>query len=286
MVAKFIDGKEIAAKQRAALVSEISGFSALVGRPPGIAVIRVGEDAASKIYVASKKRTAQTLGLNSWEHALPEQTTQAALLGLIAKLNEDACVDGILVQLPLPKHLDTHQVLQAILPEKDVDGFHPANAGSLFQGLPTLVPCTPLGVMKMLEEIQCPLAGKRAVVIGRSNIVGRPMAALLLNASATVVLCHSRSDVKAETQRADIVIAAVGVAGLVKADWIREGAVVVDVGMNRDAAGKLCGDVAFDEVSRKAAWITPVPGGVGPMTIAMLMHNTLQAAKTRCPQKI
>jgi len=271
----------MAAKQRARLVSEVSSFAGLMGRPPGIAVVRVGEDAASKLYVASKKRTAETLGLNSWEHALPEETTQAKLLGLIAQLNEDEGVDGILVQLPLPKHLDTQQVLGAILPEKDVDGFHPLNAGSLFQGLPALVPCTPLGVMKMLEEIGCPVAGKRAVVVGRSNIVGRPMAALLLNASATVVLCHSKSEVKAETQRADILIAAVGVAKLIKADWIKEGAVVVDVGMNRDEAGKLCGDVEFEGARRKAGWITPVPGGVGPMTIAMLMHNTVQAANMR-----
>jgi len=281
MVAKLINGTEIAAKQRALLLPEISRFVESMGRPPGIAVIRVGEDSASKTYVASKKRTAQALGLHSWEHALPEQTTQAQLLGLIARLNEEEAVDGILVQLPLPRHLDAQQVLRAVLPEKDVDGFHPVNAGSLFQGVPTLVPCTPLGVMKLLEEIECPLAGRRAVVIGRSNIVGRPMAALLLNASATVVLCHSKSEVKAETQRADIVIAAVGMAGLVRADWIKEGAVVVDVGMNRDEAGKLCGDVAFEEVKEKAAWLTPVPGGVGPMTIAMLMGNTVQAAKAR-----
>ncbi|MCL2012601.1 MAG: bifunctional methylenetetrahydrofolate dehydrogenase/methenyltetrahydrofolate cyclohydrolase FolD [Cystobacterineae bacterium] len=281
MVAKLIDGKAIAEKQRALLIPEVSRFANAVGRPPGIAVVRVGEDPASKTYVASKKRTAQALGLNSWEHALPEHTKQAELLGLIARLNEDACVDGILVQLPLPKHLDAHEVLRAISPGKDIDGFHPVNAGSLFQGVPTLVPCTPLGVMKMLEEMGYSVAGKRAVVIGRSNIVGRPMAALLLNASATVVLCHSKSDVKAEALRADIVISAVGTAGLVKADWVREGAVVVDVGMNRDAAGKLCGDVVFEEVREKAGWITPVPGGVGPMTIAMLMYNTVQAAKLR-----
>ena len=282
MVAKLIDGKAIAAKQRALLFSEVSAFQGAMGRPPGIAVVRVGEDAASQTYVNSKKRTAEALGLNSWEHALPQHTTQAELQSLIAQLNEDESVDGILVQLPLPKHLDTHEVLRAISPQKDVDGFHPTNAGKLFQGLPALVPCTPLGVMKMLKEIECSPAGKRAVVIGRSNIVGRPMAALLLNASATVVLCHSRSDVKAETLRADIVIAAVGVAALVKADWIAEGAVVVDVGMNRDEEGKLCGDVAFEEVKEKASWITPVPGGVGPMTIAMLMHNTVKAAKARC----
>ncbi|MCL2625413.1 MAG: bifunctional methylenetetrahydrofolate dehydrogenase/methenyltetrahydrofolate cyclohydrolase FolD [Cystobacterineae bacterium] len=282
MVAKLIDGKAMAEKQRALLVEEVRGFEKATGRPPGIAVLRAGEDPASRIYVASKKRTAQSLGLNSWEHVLPEQVTQSELLGLIERLNGEEEVDGILVQLPLPKHLDTHAVLRAILPQKDVDGFHPMNAGSLFQGMPTLVPCTPLGVMKMLEEIGCGVAGKRAVVIGRSNIVGRPMAALLLNASASVVLCHSKSDVRAETLRADIVIAAVGVAGLVRGDWIREGAIVIDVGMNRGEGGKLCGDVAFEEVSQKAAWLTPVPGGVGPMTIAMLMHNTVQAAKLRC----
>ncbi|MCL2177988.1 MAG: bifunctional methylenetetrahydrofolate dehydrogenase/methenyltetrahydrofolate cyclohydrolase FolD [Proteobacteria bacterium] len=282
MVAQLIDGKAIAGRQRALLAGEVVAFANAMGRPPGIAVIRAGEDPASKIYVASKKRTAESLGLNSWEHALPEHTTQAELLSLIAGLNAQEAVDGILVQLPLPKHLDTHSVLRAVLPQKDVDGFHPMNAGSLFQGKPTLVPCTPLGVMKMLEEIGYKVEGKRAVVIGRSNIVGRPMAALLLNASASVVLCHSKSDVRAETLRADIVVSAVGVAGLLRGDWIREGAVVVDVGMNRGEGGKLCGDVVFEEVFQKAAWLTPVPGGVGPMTIAMLMHNTVQAAKSRC----
>jgi methylenetetrahydrofolate dehydrogenase (NADP+)/methenyltetrahydrofolate cyclohydrolase len=203
------------------------------------------------------------------------------LLALVHKLNADDAVDGILVQLPLPKHLDSNAVLEAIDPAKDVDGFHAINAGYLFQGRPTLVACTPFGVMRMLEEIGCDLVGKNCVVIGRSNIVGRPMAMLLLNASATVTICHSKSDVAAEVKRADVVIAAVGVSKLVKGEWIKPGAIVIDVGMNRGADGKLCGDVDFESAKEKAAWITPVPGGVGPMTIAMLMGNTVIAARAR-----
>lgn len=279
MTAQLIDGKALALKVRDGLKGQAAEILARYGRPPGIAVVRVGEDPASKVYVTSKEKTAQELGFGSWHHHLDASVSQAELLALVQKLNADPAVDGILVQLPLPKHIDATTVLEAISPAKDVDGFHAVNAGHLFQGRPGLVPCTPAGVMRMLEEIHFVPAGKRCVVIGRSNIVGRPMAMLLLNASATVTICHSKSDVAAEVRRADLVVAAVGVSRLVKGDWIQPGAVVIDVGMNRGADGKLSGDVEFDAAKEKASWITPVPGGVGPMTIAMLMHNTVLAAR-------
>jgi len=281
MTAQLIDGKALAAKVRGELKDQAAELVKRFGRPPGIAVVRVGEDPASKTYVTSKKKTAEELGFGSWEHHLDAGTTQQDLLALVAKLNADPAVDGILVQLPLPKHLDATQVLEAIDPAKDVDGFHAVNAGHLFQGRPTLVACTPFGVMRMFEEIKYDLSGKNCVVVGRSNIVGRPMAMLLLNASATVTICHSKSDVAAEVRRADVVVAAVGVAKLVRGEWIKPGAVVIDVGMNRNAEGKLCGDVDFETAKERAAWITPVPGGVGPMTIAMLMSNTVKAARAR-----
>jgi methylenetetrahydrofolate dehydrogenase (NADP+)/methenyltetrahydrofolate cyclohydrolase len=281
MAAQLIDGKALAAKVKDGLKEEASGIGRKRGHPPGIAVVRVGEDPASKIYVTSKKKTAEELGFGSWEHHLDAGTSQSDLLGLVARLNADPKVDGILVQLPLPKQIDSNAVLLAIDPSKDVDGFHPVNAGHLFQGKPGLVACTPAGVMRMLEEIKFNALGKNAVVIGRSNIVGRPMAALLINASATVTVCHSKSDVQAEVRRADLVVAAVGVKHLVKGEWIKPGAVVIDVGMNRGADGKLSGDVEFEAARERAAWITPVPGGVGPMTIAMLMSNTVAAARAR-----
>jgi methylenetetrahydrofolate dehydrogenase (NADP+)/methenyltetrahydrofolate cyclohydrolase len=281
MTAQIIDGKALSAKVKAGLKDEVAAIKAKHGRPPGIAVVRVGEDPASKVYVTSKEKTAQELGFGSWHHHLDDKVTQAELMALVQKLNADDAVDGILVQLPLPKHLDSTAVLEAIDPSKDVDGFHAVNAGHLFQGRPTLVACTPFGVMRMLEEIGCNVAGKNCVVIGRSNIVGRPMAMLLLNASATVTVCHSKSDVAAEVRRADVVIAAVGVSKLVKGEWIKPGAVVIDVGMNRGADGKLSGDVEFETAKERAGWITPVPGGVGPMTIAMLMKNTVIAARAR-----
>ncbi len=281
MTAQIIDGKALSAKVKAGLKAEVEAIKAKYGRAPGIAVVRVGEDPASKVYVTSKEKTAQELGFGSWHHHLADTVTQAELLALVHRLNADDAVDGILVQLPLPKHLDANAVLEAIDPKKDVDGFHAVNAGHLFQGRPTLVACTPFGVMRMLEEIGCNVAGKNCVVIGRSNIVGRPMAMLLLNASATVTICHSKSDVAAEVRRADVVIAAVGVSKLVKGEWIKPGAVVIDVGMNRGADGKLSGDVDFETAKDRASWITPVPGGVGPMTIAMLMSNTVIAARAR-----
>jgi methylenetetrahydrofolate dehydrogenase (NADP+)/methenyltetrahydrofolate cyclohydrolase len=281
MTAQLIDGKALAAKVRDEVKAEAALVTARFGRPPGIAVVRVGDDPASQVYVTSKEKTAKELGFGSWHHHFPSTMTQAELLGVVARLNADPLVDGILVQLPLPKHLDANAVLAAIDPSKDVDGFHATNAGLLFQGRPGLVPCTPAGCMRMLEEIRFDVTGKRCVVIGRSTIVGRPMAMLLLNASATVTICHSKSDVAAEVQRADVVVAAVGVSRLVKGDWVKPGAVVIDVGMNRGADGKLSGDVDFEAAKARASFITPVPGGVGPMTIAMLMHNTVVAAKAR-----
>jgi methylenetetrahydrofolate dehydrogenase (NADP+)/methenyltetrahydrofolate cyclohydrolase len=281
MAAQLIDGKALAAKVKVGLKDEAAALVARHGRPPGIAVVRVGDDEASKIYVTSKEKTARELGFGSWHHHLEAGTTQEALLALVQRLNQDPLVDGILVQMPLPKHLDANRILEAIDPAKDVDGFHAVNAGLLFQGRPNLVACTPAGVMRMLQEIGFDPSGQRCVVVGRSNIVGRPMAMLLLNAHGTVVICHSRSDVAAEVRRADLVVAAVGVARLVKGEWIKPGAVVIDVGQIRGADGKLCGDVDFESCRERASWITPVPGGVGPMTIAMLMSNTVQAARAR-----
>ncbi len=280
-MAQLIDGKALAAKVREGLKSDTAEIVRRFGRAPGIAVVRVGEDPASKVYVTSKEKTALELGFGSWHHHFETTISEGELLAFVKKLNVDPAVDGILVQLPLPKHINSNLILEAIDPSKDVDGFHAVNAGLLFQGRPALVPCTPAGVMRMLEEIQYNVAGKNCVVIGRSTIVGRPMSMLLLNANATVTICHSKSDVAAEVRRADVVVAAVGVAKLVKGDWVKPGAVVIDVGMNRTPEGKLCGDVDFDAVKERAAYITPVPGGVGPMTIAMLMSNTVQAAKAR-----
>lgn len=278
MTAQLIDGKAVAAKVRAKLKDEVARFRELRGFVPGLAVVRVGEDPASKIYVGSKRKAAEEIGFLSTEHHLDASVGQAELLELIGRLNRDAQAHGILVQLPLPKHLDAEKVLFAIDPRKDVDGFHPLNAGQLFQGKGGLRPCTPVGVMRLLEEIGFDPSGKKAVVIGRSNIVGRPMAMLLLAADATVTICHRKSDVAFEVSQADLVVAAVGVAELVKGEWIKPGAVVIDVGMNRTPDGKLKGDVDFAGAAKRASWITPVPGGVGPMTVAMLMQNTLLAA--------
>jgi methylenetetrahydrofolate dehydrogenase (NADP+)/methenyltetrahydrofolate cyclohydrolase len=283
MGAKLIDGRAIAERVRDELRSEAEALTQRRGRPPGIAVVRVGEDPASKVYVTSKEKTARQLGFASWHLHFDSSLSQEELLAAVAKLNADPAVDGILVQLPLPGHLDTNAVLEAIDPRKDVDGFHLVNAGRLFQGRPGMVPCTPAGVMRMLREIDFEPAGRSCVVVGRSNIVGRPMGLLLLNASATVTLCHSKSDVAAEVRRADLVVAAVGVAGLIKGEWVKPGAVVVDVGMNRGVDGRLCGDVDYEGASGRASWITPVPGGVGPMTIAMLMANTVKAAQAMGP---
>jgi methylenetetrahydrofolate dehydrogenase (NADP+)/methenyltetrahydrofolate cyclohydrolase len=278
-MAQLIDGKAVAARVRAEVKAEVEKFKAERGLVPGLTVVRVGEDPASKIYVTGKKKAAEEVGFNSWEVHPDANITQDELLSLVDKLNKDPAVHGILVQLPLPKHIDSERIISAVKPEKDVDGFHPVNAGKLSLGKPGLRPCTPWGVMRLLSEVGCDPSGKRAVVVGRSNIVGKPMALMLLAADATVTVCHRKSNLAAEVSNADIVVAAVGVPELIKGEWIKPGAVVIDVGMNRMPDGKLKGDVEFEAAKQKASFITPVPGGVGPMTIAMLMRNTLEAAK-------
>ena len=271
-----IDGKALAAKVKARAAEGAKNLP----RKPGLAVILVGDNPASRVYVSGKEKDCTECGFLSFEHKLPEETTREELLSLIERLNGDERVDGILVQLPLPAHLDEEEVLNAIHPEKDVDCFHPFNVGRLVIGDPVFLPCTPAGVMEMLKEYGIEVAGKQCVVLGRSNIVGKPMGTLLLQKSGTVTTCHSRTtDLAKFTREADFLVAAVGKVGLITADMVKEGAVVIDVAMNRNAEGKLCGDVAYDEVAEKASYITPVPGGVGPMTRAMLMENLLTAAK-------
>lgn len=282
MTARIIDGKQIAARLREQLKGEVGALEMQLGRPPGLAVIRVGDDAASEVYVRNKRIAAEKVGVRAWEYALPADTSREQLLAKIGALNADDQVDGILVQLPLPSHLDEAEMVAAISPEKDVDGFHAANVGQLWQGHPQLVPCTPLGVMHLLAEIGVEPEGLHAVVIGRSQIVGKPMAALLLQSDATVTVCHSRTrDLAGICRAADIVVAAVGRPRFVQRDWIKPGAIVIDVGINRLADGGLVGDVDFDAVREVAGYITPVPGGVGPLTIAMLLANTVQAARAR-----
>jgi methylenetetrahydrofolate dehydrogenase (NADP+)/methenyltetrahydrofolate cyclohydrolase len=281
-MAQVIDGKAIAKKVRDEVAVEAARFLAERGRQPGLEVVLVGEDPASVVYTRNKEKAAIDAGVRGKLHRLPAETTEAELLALVKKLNDDDTVDGILVQLPLPKHIREKAVLDAIDPRKDVDGFHPTNAGLLSVGRPTLVPCTPSGVMRLLAESKTSLEGARAVVIGRSNIVGKPMAQLLLGANATVTIAHSKTrDLAAVCREADVVVAAVGRAKMVKRDWVRAGATVIDVGMNRDEAGKLCGDVDYTDVAEVAGAITPVPGGVGPMTIACLLENTIKAARAR-----
>jgi methylenetetrahydrofolate dehydrogenase (NADP+)/methenyltetrahydrofolate cyclohydrolase len=278
VTARILDGKALAAALRARLAARVAGLPFR----PGLRVVLVGEDPASSVYVRNKDRAAAEAGLEAGTIRLPASTTRHDLLAHIAALNADPAVDGILVQLPLPPHMQADAVIEAIDPAKDVDGFHPVNAGRLAAGRPTLVPCTPLGVMKLLQHADVHLAGARALVLGRSTIVGRPMAALLLQADATVTVAHSRTgDLPAECRRAEVVIAAVGRPGMVRGDWIADGAVVVDVGINRLPDGRLVGDVAFAEAADHASAITPVPGGVGPMTIACLLENTVQAALAR-----
>ncbi|MEN9800370.1 MAG: hypothetical protein RL653_4067 [Pseudomonadota bacterium] len=278
-MARLIDGKALAAEVRSEVKSGVETLRAATGVVPGLAVVRVGEDPASKIYVGGKRKAAAEAGFQAWEHHFPATASQDEVLARIRALNEDPAVHGILVQLPLPPQLDADLVIRAVRPEKDADGFHPLNAGNLFLGRPGTRPCTPAGILLMLERTGVPLAGKHAVVVGRSNIVGKPMAMMLLQADCTVTVCHRKSDLAAELPRADVVVAAVGVAGLVRGEWIKPGAVVIDVGMNRLPDGSLRGDVDFAEASARASWITPVPGGVGPMTIALLLRNTLDAAR-------
>ncbi|HEV2511843.1 bifunctional methylenetetrahydrofolate dehydrogenase/methenyltetrahydrofolate cyclohydrolase FolD [Bosea sp. (in: a-proteobacteria)] len=282
MTARIIDGKAAAAELRAEIGREVTALKA-GGKPvPGLHVVLVGEDPASKVYVASKEKLAAEIGMNSVAHRLPAETTEAALLAKIAELNADDGVDGILVQLPLPRHIDTGRIIDAIDPAKDVDGLHPINAGLLAGGKNGLVPCTPLGCMLLLKQALPSLSGLEAVVIGRSELVGRPVAQLLLQADCTVTIAHSRTrDLPAVVKRADIVVAAVGRPRMVKGDWIKPGATVIDVGINRMPDGKLAGDVDYAEAVEVAGAITPVPGGVGPMTIACLLRNTLTAYRAR-----
>jgi len=285
--AKLIDGKAIAAAVRREVASGVADFVRSIGRRPGLAVVLVGEDPASQVYVRSKARLTVEAGMLSIEHRLAADTTQAALMQLIGELNADQTIDGILVQLPLPPTLDTESVIEAIDPAKDVDGFHPINVGRLMTGMPGLAPCTPLGCVVLAKSVSPSLAGLEAVVIGRSNIVGKPVAQLLLAENCTVTVAHSRTrDLGGVVRRADLVVAAVGRPETVRGDWIKPGAIVIDVGINRIEAegggkGRLVGDVAFDEARRVAGAITPVPGGVGPMTIACLLRNTLDAARRR-----
>ena len=281
MSAKIIDGKEIAAAVKAEAAAGAERCRA-AGRAPCLAVIIVGEDPASKVYVRNKKRACEACGITSQEYALPADTAQAALLALIEELNADDGVDGILCQLPLPGQIDEDAVTGAILPEKDVDGFHPVNVGKMLSGKDCFLPCTPAGVIEMLKYEGIPIAGKHAVVVGRSNIVGKPAAALLLKENATVTVCHSRTANLAEiTRQADILVAAVGRPGFITADMLSPGCAVIDVGINRLADGSLAGDVDFAAAKEIAGFITPVPGGVGPMTIAMLMKNTVRSCKLR-----
>jgi methylenetetrahydrofolate dehydrogenase (NADP+)/methenyltetrahydrofolate cyclohydrolase len=286
MSARKIDGKAAAAAIREAVAGHVSAFAQRLGRPPGLATVLVGEDPASAVYVRMKNRATAEAGMAGFAHNLPAATSEADLLQLVTDLNADERVDGILVQLPLPAQIDATRVIETIEPGKDIDGFHPMNAGRLATGLPSLVPCTPFGCLHLLKAELGTLAGLDAVVIGRSNIVGKPMAQLLIGESATVTVAHSKTrDLPAVVRRADILVAAVGRAEMVRGDWIKPGATVIDVGINRlptaDGKGRLVGDVAYAEAAEVAAAITPVPGGVGPTTIAMLMRNTLVAAHRR-----
>lgn len=284
----LIDGKAFAADLRRRVAGAVSTFVAVTGKTPGLAVVLVGEDPASQVYVGSKKKATVEAGMASFEHRLTASVSQAELIALVEQLNADDAVDGILVQLPLPGHIDDKAVIAAIDPAKDVDGFHVVNAGRLAVGEDAFVPCTPLGCLMLLKDSIGDLSGKNAVVIGRSNIVGKPMAQLLLGEDCTVTIAHSRTrDLPDVVRRADIVVAAVGRPEMVRGDWLKEGAVVIDVGINRlppadgETKGRLVGDVAFDEASTRASHITPVPGGVGPMTIACLLRNTVVAAHRR-----
>jgi methylenetetrahydrofolate dehydrogenase (NADP+)/methenyltetrahydrofolate cyclohydrolase len=279
MSAIVMDGKAVAAKVRAEVAIRAREFAARFGRRPGLAVVQVGQDPASSVYVRNKRRSSLEAEIESIAHDLPETTTQAEILELVHVLNRNPRVDGILVQLPLPKGVDTNVVMDAVDPAKDVDGFHPVNTGLLAQKRPQLRPCTPFGVIRLAAEYGIDLTGLRATVVGASNIVGRPMALELLLARSTVTVCHTGTrDLKGEVERADVVVAAVGKAGFVSGDWIKPGAAVFDVGINRTADGKLVGDVEYDKAAARAGWITPVPGGLGPMTIAMLLSNAVDAA--------
>jgi len=278
----IIDGKAIAAKVRAEVAQAVKEIEKRAGVTPGLALIRVGSDPASEIYVRGKAKACQETGMAGFEHILSEQTSEVELLALVRELNVNPHVHGVLVQLPLPRHISADEVLETLAPQKDVDGFGPHSAGALFTGRPGLRPCTPVGILRLLDEAQTPLAGARALVVGRSNIVGKPVAMLLLERHATVTLAHSRTaDLAGEVGATDVLVAAVGKPAMIRGEWVKRGATVIDVGINRNAAGKLVGDVEFAPAVERARAITPVPGGVGPMTIAYLLSNTIQAAKAQ-----
>lgn len=278
VTARIIDGKAVAARIKAELKQRVDDLIA-GGTRPGLAVVIVGSDPASRIYVNNKKKACTELGIYSEEHALPERTTEAELIQLVNDLNRNPEIHGILLQLPLPEQINERAVLERIDPDKDVDGFHPVSLGRLMAGLPGFLPCTPAGVMELIYQTGVEITGQECVVVGRSNIVGKPQALLLLRENGTVTVCHSHTqDLGAVCRRADILVVAAGKPGLITGEMIKPGAVVIDVGMNRNSAGKLCGDVQFSSAAEVAGWITPVPGGVGPMTIAMLMRNTVESA--------
>jgi methylenetetrahydrofolate dehydrogenase (NADP+)/methenyltetrahydrofolate cyclohydrolase len=279
-MASIIDGKAVAKEVQKQIKEEVDGLERRWGMAPGLAVVLVGDDPASHIYVKNKEKACKEVGIKSFEHFLAATVSEKELLALVNSLNKDKNVHGILVQLPLPAHIRAERILEAVSPHKDVDGFHPMSQGMLMIGGAGFRPCTPLGVMKLLEAAGCDPKSKNAVVVGRSNIVGKPVALMLLEKHATVTVCHSRTaSLRDEVGRADILVVAIGKAGLIRGDWIKPGAVVIDVGVNRLPSGKLAGDVEFDTAKERAAAITPVPGGVGPMTICMLLYNTLKAAK-------
>lgn len=279
-MANIIDGKAISAQIRGEIVEKVRIYNKKTGKRPGLAVVIVGDDPASQVYVRNKEKACEQVGFNSWVYRMPECTTQDELNHLIDQLNDDGEVHGILVQLPLPAHLNEEQIILRIRPEKDVDAFHPYNVGRITIGNPQFLPCTPAGIMELLHRSNIEISGKECVVVGRSNIVGKPMALLLLAENGTVTVCHSKTNNLAEIcRRADILVVAIGRANFITADMVKEGSVVIDVGMNRNAEGKLTGDVDFASVSEVASYITPVPGGVGPMTITMLLQNTLRAAE-------
>ena len=279
-MAEIIDGKLVSAATREKLKNDIAAFTRESGKAPGLAVILVGNDPASAVYVRNKHKGCLEVGITSYQIELPENTSEEELLGRIDELNADSNVNGILVQLPLPKHIDEEKVINRISPLKDVDAFHPENVGKIMIGNYTFLPCTPAGIIELLDYYKVDLTGKRCVVIGRSNIVGKPMALLLLERNGTVTVCHSKTkELSRVTKEADVIVVAIGRARFLKSDMVKEGAIVIDVGINRTEEGKICGDVDFDEVEKIASMITPVPGGVGPMTITMLLKNTLSAAK-------
>lgn len=286
MTARILDGKVLAQRVRDEVRADVARFMSEFGRPPGLDVVLVGEDPASVVYTRNKEKASNEVGMRGRLHRLPAETSEAELLQCVQNLCADDGVDGILVQLPLPKHIRETLIIEAIVPAKDVDGFHPINAGLLSTGKPALVPCTPTGCMRLIAETGMKLDGARAVVVGRSNIVGKPMAMLLLAANATVTMAHSKTlDLPGVCRTADVLVVAVGRARMVSGDWIKPGAIVIDVGMNRDSDGKLCGDVDTTNAAQHASFITPVPGGVGPMTIACLLQNTVRAARARMAAK-